>query len=142
MSRRPSERKATILRHNALVFFIDRSCGGKQVPDALRAAGLHVIAHHEYFAQGEDDIPILEECGRRKWVYVAKDLAVRKNPAELRALRNAGVHAIFLHGRRRPATYLIENFTAALPRIVATLTAATSPMHLIITAGGRCDIVR
>jgi hypothetical protein len=76
----------------------------------MRALGLDVIAHEEHFPHTEDDIPILKECGRRRWVYVAKDLAVRKNPAELRALQEARIHAIFLHGRRRPALYIIENF--------------------------------
>jgi|SRR5947209_3383889 len=107
----------------------------------MRALGLDVIAHQERFPHAEDDIPILKECGRRRWVYVAKDLAVRKNPAELRALQKARIHAIFLHGRRRPASYIIENFRVALPKIMATLTASSAPVHLIITAGGRVDVV-
>jgi hypothetical protein len=116
--------------------------GGKQLPDAMRALGLNVVAHQERFPHAEDDIPILKECGRKHWVYVAKDLAVRKNPAELRALHEARIHAIFLHGRRRPASYIIENFRIALPRIVFTLTASSVPVHLMITAGGRVEIVR
>ena len=112
------------------------------MPDALRALGLNVIAHEERFPESEEDIPILAECGRQHWVYVAKDLAVRKNPAELRALREARIHAIFLHGRRRPASYIIDNFTAALPRIIDMLTGATAPMHLMITAGGHVEAVR
>jgi len=111
------------------------------VPDALRARGLDVVAHHERFPQTEEDIPILRECGREQWVYVAKDLAVRKNPAELRALREAKIHAIFLYGRRRPATYLIEKLEIALPRIVATLITATVPTHLMVSAGGRVEVV-
>jgi hypothetical protein len=140
-SKKLSEPKATIRPHKALVFFVDRSCGGKQVPDALRAHGLDVVAHHERFPQTEDDIPILEECGRERWVYVAKDLAVRKNPAELLALRRAEIHAILLCGRRRPATYLIENLEIALPRIVAALIAATVPTHLMVSAGGRIEVL-
>jgi len=108
----------------------------------MRALGLEVVAHHERFAQGEDDVPILKECGSANWVYVAKDLAVRKNPAELRALREARVHAIFLHGRRRPVSYIIENFTAALPKVISILTTAAVPIHLMVTAGGRVEIVR
>jgi PIN like domain len=141
-SKKLSEPRATIPPHSALVFFVDRSCGGKQVPDALRALGLNVVAHQERFPETEDDIPILEECGRQHWVYIAKDLAVRKNPAELRALRKARIHAIFLHGRRRPAMYIIENFRAALPRIMSTLAGAKAPVHLMITAGGRVEAVR
>lgn len=140
-SKKLSELKAPIRPHSALVFFIDRSCGDKQLPEALRALGLNVIAHKERFSEAEDDIPILEECGRQHWVYVAKDLAVRKNPAELRALREAQIHAVFLHGRRRPATYIIENFQTALPKIISVLTSATDPLHVMVTAGGRVDIV-
>ena len=140
-SKKLSEPRATIRPPKALVFFVDRSCGDKQVPEALRALGLEVIAQHERFPQTEDDIPILTECGREQWVYVAKDLAVRKNPAELRALREAGIHAIFLYGRRRPAAYLIENLEIALPRILSTLLAATVPTHLMVTAGGRVEVL-
>ena len=103
--------------------------------------GLIVVAHHEHFRQDEDDITILHECGRRNWVYVAKDLAVRKNPAELRALHDAGIHAVFLHGRRRPAEYLVLNFGYALRKILSTLELATAPVHVVVTAGGRVDVV-
>jgi hypothetical protein len=103
--------------------------------------GLVVIAHHEHFRHDEDDITILDECGRRNWVYVAKDLAVRKNPAELRALHDAGIHAVFLHGRRRPAEYLVLNFGAALLKILSKLERAPMPVHLVVTAGGRVAVV-
>jgi tRNA-dihydrouridine synthase len=59
----------------------------------------------------------------------------------LRALNDAGIHAIFLHGRRRPAGYLVENFRAGLTRIISHLEDATTPVHLVVTAGGRVDVV-
>ncbi|HEX3466975.1 MAG TPA: hypothetical protein VHT05_02625 [Candidatus Elarobacter sp.] len=134
--------KATTSRRSPLIFFIDRSCGRTIFPEALRAMGLDVLSHEEIFAPNELDVRILEQCGRRGWVYVSKDLSVRRNPAELHALNDARIHAVFLHGRRRPAEYLIENFRAGLGRIISRLEHATTPVHLVVTAGGRITIVK
>jgi len=120
---------------------VDRSCGAKKIPGALRSAGLRVIAHHEKFAADARDADILTACGRSNWVYVSQDTAVRKNPAELRALNDARIHAIFLYGRRHPAEYVINNLIAALPHVLRMLADALDPLHIVVMAGGKIRVM-
>ena len=97
--------------------------------------------HDDHFVVDEGDTVWLSACGERGWVVVTKDLSIRRRPAELRALDMAGVHAIFLHGRNRPAEYLLHNFEAALPKIIAALRDATHPLQILVHARGRIEIV-
>jgi hypothetical protein len=70
--------------------------------------GFEVVVQHDHFPDDADDTTILAACGEHGWIYVAQDFAVRKNPAERHALVDAGVHAIFLRGRRQPADWVID----------------------------------
>lgn len=81
-------------------FFIDRSLGRKVVPDALRGAGLivHTMAslYGERAAQGLRDETWLADVGRRNFVVLMKDDAIRRRPAERDALIAGGVRAFCL----------------------------------------------
>jgi hypothetical protein len=119
--KKPSEPKPTTQPRSRLVFFVDRSLGRRKLPDALRALHLRVEVHDDHFAAEEVDVNWLAVCGARRWVVVTKDFAIRGNPAEIAALDRAGVHAIFLRGRKQPVEYAIANFAAALPMDARTL---------------------
>jgi len=71
-------------------WFIDRSLGTKIVVD-LRAAGFHVEEHSAHFANDAPDVEWLGEAGRRGWVVLTKDKAVRRNALELAAILASGV---------------------------------------------------
>lgn len=78
-------------------FFIDRSLGRIKVPGRLRAAGwsLTTLAEHYGIPMDEDveDVEWLARAGTRGWAVLMKDERIRRRPAELAALRAAGVHA-------------------------------------------------
>ncbi|MBK7013310.1 MAG: DUF433 domain-containing protein [Xanthomonadales bacterium] len=67
-----------------LIFFVDRSLGGKLVVEALRAAGAQVIAHDDAMPQDSEDVEWLAEAGRHNWVVLTKDSAIRRNQHEKR----------------------------------------------------------
>jgi hypothetical protein len=81
-------------------FFIDRSLGRKAVPDALRECGLvvHTMAsvYGEQIGQGLRDETWLREVGRRGWIVLMNDDAIRRRPAERDALIEGGVRAVCL----------------------------------------------
>jgi hypothetical protein len=66
-------------------------------------------------------------------------LAVRRNPAELKALTEARIHAIFLPGRSRTAEWTIKNLRAANRNLVDLISNATEPLHLAVMAGGKVE---
>jgi PIN like domain len=70
--------------------FFDRTCG-KKLPQALRLLGLDIEAHHEHFADDEQDDVWLTEVGRRGWVVVTNDKRIRFNESEQRAVVTHGV---------------------------------------------------
>jgi hypothetical protein len=81
-------------------FFIDRSLGRHQVPQALRAIGLivHTMAevYGELAGQRLKDEVWLRDVGRRGWIVLMKDDAIRRRPAEREALIASAVRAFCL----------------------------------------------
>lgn len=79
--------------------FIDRSLG-KSIAQALRDAGLtvHTMAsfYGERKAQRLSDREWLRDAGRRGWIVLTKDDAIRRRPAERDALTEAGVRVFCL----------------------------------------------
>ena len=78
-------------------FFVDRSLGRIRVPGRLRAAGwsLTTLAEHYGIPADEEieDVEWLALAGTRGWAVLMKDDRIRRRPAEISALKAAGVHA-------------------------------------------------
>lgn len=79
-----------------LVFFVDRSLGGKLVVQALRDAGAQVVVHDDVLPQNTKDVEWLAEAGRRNWIVLTKDGAIRRNPHEKLMFRDANVRVFAL----------------------------------------------
>jgi hypothetical protein len=81
-------------------FFIDRSLGRRIVPRALHEAGVtvHTMAdvYGEQIGQRLTDETWLLDVGRRDWVVLMKDDAIRRRPAEREAFIAGGVRAFCL----------------------------------------------
>lgn len=78
-------------------FFVDRSLGRIRVPGLLRASGwlLTTLAEHYGIPADEDvdDVTWLKLAGSHGWHVLMKDDMIRRRPAEIAALKAAGVHA-------------------------------------------------
>ncbi len=95
-SRKPFGTKAESLLETS-TFFVDR-CLGKSVGIALRGSGLHVEFHADHFADDADDATWISEVGRRGWVVLTKDKAIRRNSVELQAVIAANARMFTLSG--------------------------------------------
>ena len=80
-----------------LVFFVDRSLGGKLVVEAMRTASAQVVAHDDVFDQNATDVEWLAEAGRRERVVLTKDSDIRHHTFEKVMLRDAA-SCVFLPG--------------------------------------------
>jgi uncharacterized protein with PIN domain len=105
------------------VFFIDRSLGRIDVPDALRAAGYRCETHEKHFDQDTEDSVWLNAVAANDWIVLTKDERIRYRPLELRALESARLRTfIMLCGNVRgadTAAILLE----AMPRILRAVAA-------------------
>jgi hypothetical protein len=108
---------------DAFEFFIDRSLGRHQVPQALRDAGLtvHTMAevYGEMAGQRLKDEVWLEDVGRRGWVVLMKDDAIRRRPAEREALIASAVRAFCLTNAQLRGAEQAERLVTNRHRIIA-----------------------
>lgn len=92
-------------------FFIDRSLGRHQVPQALREAGLTVHTMAEVYGEQagqrlKDDV-WLEDVGRRGWIVLMKDDAIPPPARGARGPDRGSRPGVLPHQRaapRRPAS--------------------------------------
>lgn len=93
-------------------FFVDRSLGRIRVPGRLRAEGwsLTTLAEHYGIPADEDveDVDWLALAGSHGWAVLMKDDRIRRRPAEVSALKVAGVHAFCIANANLNAEQQIE----------------------------------
>ena len=109
------------------VYFVDRSLGRIIVPNALRAAGCQVVAHDEEFRQDEADDVWIRAVAQRGLIILSKDLGIRYNPAEQKALLESGARAFLLRRGELKASEMAGVFLRALPAIERTLAMHQGP---------------
>ena len=80
----------------------------------------------EHFAPDAKDVDWLPVIASNKWPLVTRDERIRKNPAELNALRRYGIGAFFLGGKNRNRCQIIQQLVRNWPRI-KELASKTSP---------------
>jgi len=121
-------------------WFVDRSLGRKIVDD-LRGAGFNVEEHAAHFADDAPDVDWLGEAGRRGWVVLTKDKAVRRNRLELEAILASGVTCFSLgHGNLR-AVQMAQAFVTACPRMERVLRRYDPPIIATVTAAGHVRVL-
>lgn len=133
MKRRPADE---------LVFFIDRSLGGRLVAQALRDAGAMVEVHDDHFPQNTQDVGWLKEVGRRGWVVLSKDERIRRNPLEREALENAGVRAFFLTKQGLTGPEMAALFVQALKGMRNRAVSQPAPFIYTLSSSGLFSLVR
>jgi predicted nuclease of predicted toxin-antitoxin system len=109
-SRKPSGTKAELLLSSS-TFFVDR-CLGRQVGLALRQSGLTVEFHADHFADDADDETWLSEVGKRGWVVLTKDKAIRTKPVELNAVKAAKIRMFSLSSGNMTGEQMASVFVA------------------------------
>lgn len=102
-------------------FFVDRSLG-KSVVEALRETGLTVHSMADVYgeerAQRLADAVWLGDAGRKDWIVLTKDDAIRRRPAERDALTKAAVRCFCLTTAQLRGAAQIERFVNNRNRIL------------------------
>ncbi len=118
------------------VFFVDRSLGGKFVVEALRTAGAQVVVHDDVLPQNTKDVEWLAEAGRRGWVVLTKDSAIRRNPHERTMFREARVRVFTLARKDLSGPEMAVLFAAALPGMRKRAVTIQPPFVFSISRSG------
>jgi|SRR5262245_12374278 len=93
-SKKPSGTKAERLLEET-TFFIDE-CLGRQLGEALRAAGWMVEFHHTHFTEGTPDDEWIPVVAARGWVALTKDKAIRRKQSERDKVMTTGLRVFTL----------------------------------------------
>lgn len=112
------------------IFFVDRNLGSKVFPEILKRAGLAVEIHDDHFSPVESDETWLREVGKRGWIVLTSEKAIRYKSVETQALMQAGVRMFVLPGNLK-AQDSAAIFMKALPRVKRFLSKHSS--HFIAT---------
>ena len=100
-------------------------------------AGAQVVAHDDAFDQNATDVEWLAEAGRRRWVVLTKDSAIRRHAYEKAMFRDAACRVFLLASGNMIGTDMAAAFVAALPRM-RDLTASTrAPFLFGLTRTGK-----
>jgi hypothetical protein len=123
-----------------VVFFVDRSLGAVEVPEALRRAGASVEIHDHHFAQDTPDSDWLAAVGTHGWVVLTRDERIRRHPGELDALMTAGIAAFVLTASGVTGAEMGTILTHALPAMTRLAHSLSRPFVGTISRGGAINI--
>ena len=110
-----------------IVFFIDRSLGKIDVPEALRAAGYRCECHDDHWDQTTEDSVWLTGVAAQEWVVLTKDERIRYRPLELRALLSVRLRTFIVICGNVRGTDTARIILTAMPRILALIDTVKGP---------------
>jgi hypothetical protein len=117
--------------HSALEFFIDRSLGRYEVPDALRAAGLTVHTMSSVYGAGaEERVPDqewIEYGGSRGWVLLTKDERIRYRAIEREAVARSRARVFCLANQQLRSAEQTAWFLDNIGRIARVAAGRNGP---------------
>jgi predicted nuclease of predicted toxin-antitoxin system len=119
-----------------VVFFVDRSLGGKLVVQALLDVGAEVVVHDDVFDQDTPDMDWLVAAGKRGWVVLTKDSAIRRNPLERETYRAAKARVFALTRKDISGAEMAGIFVRALPGMLRRIETTAAPFVFSISRGG------
>jgi hypothetical protein len=100
-----------------------------------------VEVHGDHFPEAEYDNVWLEAAGRRGWVVITKDKAIRHRDVELGALKAAGVAAFVLTARGNTGEQNGAILAKALPRMSRFLVGNRPPFIAGVSATSRITML-
>jgi predicted nuclease of predicted toxin-antitoxin system len=124
------------------VYFLDKCLGRKIVADALRAEGLRVEILEDHFERDTADTDWITEVGKRGWIILTKDSAVRHNALELIALLKANTHVFILTSANTTGEQNAQSFVAAKTAIGRMIEKFETPFIANVTLAGEVKVMK
>lgn len=118
------------------VLFIDRDAWSRALGEALTAAGIDFIAHHQPFAPDAPDTEWLAVAGAEGWLVLTRDQNIRRRPNELAAVKAAGVCMFVLGQGNLSAAETARIVVGAWPRMLRAARGARRPAIFTLTRDG------
>jgi hypothetical protein len=104
-------------------------------------AGAQVEVHADHFPDDAADEVWLHEVGRRSWIVLTKDKAIRHRGTELAALEAAGVAAFVLTAKGLTGPQDGAVLAGALPAMLRFLTGNRPPFIAAVSSTGRITML-
>lgn len=124
------------------LLFIDRCAWSRKLGDALAAAGIPFIAHHQRFAPACPDEEWMIAAGREGWIVITRDQAIRRKPNELKAFREAKLVMFALASGNATADDTATLVVDLYPKMLRKAKSATPPAMFSVTLAGGINPVR
>lgn len=122
--------------------FVDRDTWSRALDGALREAGIPFVAYRDHFAPNAPDVEWVAEVGRRRWIVVTRDQAIRRRPNELAAVRVAGLHLFALTSGNLSAGETAALVVKAWPRMKDAAAATPPPALWSVTRAGDVRLIK
>ena len=97
-------------------FFVDNNLS-EYLAKGLKAFGEDVTHVKEVFEGNTEDVVWLKYIGKNRMILITRDERIRKNPFELKALREYKIGVFFLGGKRLGRCKIIQQVVRNWPRI-------------------------
>ncbi len=117
-------------------FFIDNNLSTK-LARGMSAFGEAVDHLKDHFPEDAQDTEWLAYIGNREFFLITRDDNIRRNPAEIRALRDHRVGAFFLGGKNRSRCQLIQQLVRNWPRIKEIAHTESRPFAFRVPPSGK-----
>lgn len=103
--------------------------------------GVTVEVHIDHFSEAAADDEWLPEVGRRGWIVITKDKAIRHREAEITALKRAGVAAFVLTAKGLTGPQNGDVLVRALPRMLRFIIGNRPPFIASVSASARLTML-
>ena len=121
-------------------FFIDNNLS-HSLANGMRAFGEDVDHLKDHLPEDTPDREWLKYIGEKEYILITRDDNIRRNPAELKSLKDYSVGAFFLGGKNRTRWQLIQQLVRNWPRIKKFAAKQSKPFAFRIPPTGT-SIVR
>lgn len=121
------------------MFFADRNLGVRIFPAILRAQGLTVHLHQDYFDQDAADVDWMPEVARRGWPIISPDIRISRDRLEVEAIMTSGAAVFCLAGGHLTGEEKARNFLRCLPQIASVLERTPPPFIARVYQPNRDD---
>jgi hypothetical protein len=124
------------------VLFIDRCAWSNRLGEALTAAGIAFIPHHQRFAPNCPDEDWLPVAGKEGWIVLTRDKNIRRKPNELQAFKANRVLAIVLSSGQASAADTADLVIRLYPKLMRKVQNAKPPAMFTVTLAGTISAVK
>jgi PIN domain-containing protein len=129
------------LRPEDVVFFIDRSLGGKLIKTALTSKGCVVERLEDHFKQRQQDEVWIEAVSEKKWIILSKDKFIENRLMVFEIIRRSKARMFVLTAGDMLGPEMVRLIESILPEMLQAISDTKAPFLIKITQKGNFHAV-